>query len=230
MAAALLLSSCENESIRASGEVTTENYAFSGYTNVKIGGAFDVIVEFSETNENVQIEANENLQEKLIVRIEGNSLVIRPEDNLNIKGNAILKAYITVPALTTIELSGASTLNFNTKWIVNDGQLRSSGASSISGEIEATNFEISASGASDINLFGSIANLEANLSGSSDLRDFDLQIQFLDIDLSGSSDAFLSVAQQIEIDASGSSSLNYNGNPAIARQNLSGGSALNKRN
>ena len=229
LATVLVFTSCENDSIRASGEVTSREFTFSGYTSVRVGGAFDVVIRFSETEESVRIEANENLQDRLVVRVDGTTLRIQPEDNLQIKGNPTLRAFITTNTLSNFEISGASTLTLEDQWIIDDGNIRLSGASDFTGEVAANQLEIRTSGASDVDIFGAVEELNADLSGSSDLKDFDLQVQRLAIDLSGSSDAFLSVTQSIEIDASGSSSLTYRGNPEIVRQNLSGSSALNRR-
>ncbi len=230
LAIVLVLTSCENDSIRASGEVISRDFTFSGYRALEVGGAFEVFVRFSDTEESVRIDANENLQDRLVVRVNGNTLEIRPENNLNIRGNATLRAFITTRNLLGINLSGASTLTLEDEWVVGNGSLRLSGASNLTGEVTATQLEICASGASDIDLFGTADELDVDLSGSSDLKDFDLQVQRLNIDLSGSSDAYLSINESIEIDASGSSSLNYRGNPEILRQNLSGSSELNRRN
>lgn len=230
LAIALILTSCENDSIRASGEVTSRDFTFSGYNALKVEGAFEVFVRFSDTDESVRIEANDNLQDRLVVRVNGSTLEIRPENNLSIRGNATLRAFITTSNLMDINLSGASTLTFEDEWAVNNGSLRLSGASNLHGEVTATQLEVRASGASDVDLFGTAEALNVDLSGSSGLKDFDLQVQRLNIDLSGSSDAYLSINESIEIDASGSSSLNYRGNPEILRQNLSGSSELNRRN
>ena len=231
LAAILILASCENDdSIRASGEVTTTEFSFSGYNALEVRGAFEVFVRFSDTEESIRIEANENLQERLVVRVIGNTLEIGPEDSLSIRGNATLRAFITTKNISNITISGATRLTLEDEWVADNGSLRLSGASSLIGEVTATRLEIRGSGSSGVDLFGMVDELDADLSGSSDLRDFDLQVQRLDMDLSGSSDAFLTVNESIEIDASGSSSLNYMGNPEIIRQNLTGGSELNQRN
>ena len=229
--ATILFISCDNsDSIRASGAVTSREYTLTGYDGLEISGAFDVFVEFSNIEESLRIEANDNLQNRLDVRVNGNTLEIGPENNLSIRGNPTLRAFITTNSLSRVDLSGASTLTFESEWIVTNGRLRLAGASDLTGEVTAGQLEIRLSGSSDVDLFGTVDDLNADLSGSSDLKDFDLQVQRLDIDLSGSSDSFLSVNESIEIDASGSSSLNYRGNPEIIRQNLSGSSELNQRN
>ena len=230
LASVILFSSCDNESIRASGEVTSREFSLSNYTGLEVGGAFDVFVRFSQTEESVVIEANENLQDRLVVQVVGNTLQIRPEDNLTIRGNATLRALITTNDLSNINLSGATSLRLENPWVLDNGGIQMSGASDFIGEIQASQMEIRASGSSDADIFGAVGDLNVDLSGSSSIMDFDLLVQRLDIDLSGSSDAFLSVEESIEIDASGSSSLTYRGNAEIIGQRLSGGSEVNRVN
>lgn len=226
LASVVLFSSCENDSIRASGEVTSREFSLAGYSALEVGGAFEVFVQFSATEEGVVIETNENLQDRLVVQVVGNTLQIRPENNLSIRGNATLRALITTSDLSNINLSGATTLRLDDPWIVTNGGIRMSGASDITGEIQAEQMDIRASGSSDIDVFGAVEDLRVDLSGSSDLKDFDLLVQRLDIDLTGSSDAFLSVSESIEIEASGSSSLSFMGTAEVIGQSLSGGSEI----
>ena len=230
VASVVLFSSCDNDSIRASGEVTSRDFSLAGYSALEVGGAFEVFVQFSATEERVVIEANENLQDRLVVQVVGNTLQIRPENNLSIRGNATLRALITTSDLSNINLSGATTLRLDDPWIVTNGGIGMSGASDITGEIQAQQMDIRASGSSDIDFFGAVEDLRVDLSGSSDLKDFDLVVQRLDMNLSGSSDAFLTVDESVEIDASGSSSLTLRGNADIVRQSLSGGSEINRIN
>ncbi len=230
LASVILFSSCDNESIRASGEVTSREFSLANYTGLEVGGAFDVFVRFSPTEQSVVIEANENLQNRLVVQVVGNTLQIRPENNLSIRGNATLRALITTNDLSNINLSGATSLRMEDPWVLDNGDIRMSGASDLTGEIQASQMEIRTSGSSDTDIFGAVGDLRVDLSGSSSLMDFDLRVQRLNIDLSGSSDAFLSVEESIEIDASGSSNLTYRGNAEIIRQRLSGGSEINRAN
>ena len=230
LATALILTACETERITASNEVTSTSYEFNNCSGLQVSSAFDVFVQFSETEEEVRIEANSNLQDKLVVQMEGNTLVIRPQHNLNIKGDATLKAYITTTSLTDISLSGATDLVLEDDWQGNDGSVTLSGASSISGVIGFTEvLVVEASGSSEIDFFGSARELKVQLSGSSNLKDYDLQVQQLDAELSGSSSIFLSVDESIRVSASGASDINYRGDAVILSQNLSGGSEINKR-
>lgn len=225
-----LISSCDHERIRASGEVTSLSYSIPSYSELKVSNAFHAYVTFSETEESVRIEANDNLHDRIVVQREGDALVIRMKKFTSIRGNATLNAYIVTKDISTFDLSGASRLTLENKWTVSDGRIDLSGASDATGEVVAQRLYLDTNGASNLDLYGEIASLNAKLSGSSDIRDYDLNVDNLNIELSGSSEAFLSVDNTIDVKASGASTLNYKGTAVVNNQKLSGASEVNNRN
>ncbi len=226
----VLLSSCDHDTIRASGEVTTLEYSIPDYSEMKVSNAFNVYVTFSDTEESIRIEANENLHNKIIVKKEGNALVIRLEKFTTVKGNATLNAYISTKNISTFDLRGASRVTLENEWVHSDARVDLSGASDFTGEVAAERLYLDISGASNLDLFGNVASLNAKLSGSSDVRNYDLSVDNLKIELSGASEAFLSVEETIDIRASGASVLNYKGNASINNQKLSGSSEIRNQN
>ncbi|MBM1107005.1 DUF2807 domain-containing protein [Aurantibacter crassamenti] len=228
--ALLFLNSCDHESIRASGEVTSLEYSIPDYSRVKVSNAFNTYVTFSETEESVRIEANDNIHNRIIVKRDGNSLIIRMKKLTHVRGNATLNAYITTKNVDEFDMEGASRLTLENMWNVENGKIELSGASDFLGEVDANRLIIDLNGASTANIYGHVGSLHADLSGSSDLRDYDLEVERLNIDMSGASDAYLSISETIDIDASGASELNFKGAAAITHKKLSGASEINNRN
>lgn len=225
-----LLTSCDHDTIRASGDVTSLDYSIPSYSELKVSDAFHAYVTFSDTEESVRIEANDNLHDRIIVKREGDALAIRLKNFTNVRGNATMNAYITTKNIATFDLSGASRVTLNNTWIVSDGRIDLSGASDISGEVYAERLYLDTTGASSLDLYGDVSSLNAKLKGSSDIKDYDLTVQDLNIELSGASEAFLSVANSIDVKASGASVLNYKGEAAVNNRKLSGSSEVNHRN
>lgn len=224
------LTSCDHETIRATGEVTTTEVSFSEYSGLKVSNAFNAYVTFSETEEKIVIEANDNLHDRIVVLREGNDVIIKLKKFTNVKGSATLNAYITTKNISKFEIKGASTLTLENDWTASDGHIELSGASDFTGNILVDRLLIDMSGASNADLFGTADQVIADLSGSSHFRDFDLEIRKLNIDLSGASSAFLSVSETIDIKASGASELNYKGNAEVINKRLSGASEIKNRN
>lgn len=227
---ATIFTSCEHDIIRAKGEITSLDYSIPDYSTLKVSHAFNVYVTFSDTEESIRIDANENLHDKVIVKRDGNALVIKLKPFTNVKGNATLNAYITTKDIENFDLGGASRVSLENEWNVQKGTLKLSGASDFTGEVSIDRLNIKMTGASNMDLFGSAINVDADLSGSSDMKDYDLGVQSLRIDLSGASEAFLSVSESIDIEASGASVLNYKGNASITHKELSGASEIKNKN
>ncbi len=223
-----LLTSCDHDTIRASDEVSSLDYSIPEYSTVKISNAFNTKVTFSDTEESIRIEANENLHDRIIVQREGNSLIIRLKKFTSVRGNATLNAYIVTKDISRFDISGASKLTLENLWDTADGRIELSGASNFTGEIAADRLNLDMSGASSLDLYGSAISMDAHLSGSSDIRDFDLSVDNLKIDMSGASEAYLLIRESIDIRASGASSLKFKGDAKITYKRLSGASEIVK--
>jgi hypothetical protein len=164
---------------------------------------------FSDTEESIRIEANENIHDRIIVQREGNALFIRLKKFTNVRGNATLNAYIVTKDISKFDISGASKLTLENVWNISDGRIELSGASNFKGEVVADHLNLDMRGASGLNLYGNVSSLEAELSGSSDIRDFDLSVEDSKMEMSGASEAYLSISKSIDIRASGASSLKF---------------------
>lgn len=226
---ALILSSCDRETIRVSEEVSSKTFNLSDFKSVTISDTFNAYVRFSDTEERIVVEANNNLFDRIIVRTEGDQLVAGIERNTNIRGNATLNIFITTADIERFEASGASRIFLEDTWIAPDASVSVSGASELHGELSAGFLDLHASGASAIDLFGNVAEMEATLDGSSHLRDYDLEVGRLQLNLSGASDAQLTITDLLDLNASGASNLSYKGNPQMGTITLSGASEVHRK-
>lgn len=229
LATLLMVSSCDTESIRVSDEISTREYSFTDYSKLELAGDFDAYVRFSDTEERIEIEANANLQDKIIVSKTGNTLKIRLENNVSVRGNATMKAYITTRNIDDYRVSGDSFVQLENLLATDNIAIEVLGDSRFTGELETNNLFINLKGDSEVNAFGTATMLNADLSGDSELKDYDLAVEELILDLSGDSEAYLTVSETIDVDASGDSVLNYRGNAEIIRQRLTGDSRIRKR-
>ena len=223
-----MMGSCDYEVIRPDGGITSREANFSGYSALHVSDAFNVNVQFSDTEEKITIEANENLHDRIIVEMEGQMLRIKIRNHTNIKGSATLNAFIVTKRISNFEVSGASKLSLESKLIASEARIRLSGASEFKGELDLGRLELDADGASHINLFGNTAMLKASLSGASTLADYDFTVGKLDIRLGGASEAYLSVTESIDVEASGASRLNYKGEAMVKEKRLTGASVIVK--
>jgi hypothetical protein len=145
---------------------------------------------------------------------------------LDASGSSYITGDLTA-ADTRIKLAGASRMYLNLK--TGKTWLDLSGSSGAIGDIQALDSWFKLSGASNCDLTGSSGNTLIEASGSSRINSPDLKLQNADIRLEGASHADIYVVGVLNIDLSGSSSLNYRGDAQVGKTNISGNSKINHK-
>jgi hypothetical protein len=227
----VVLAACENEKINPSSNITTQDRTIEEYTGIAISTVFTVDVTISDTEEKIEIEANENLHAYIDVYEDGGNLVIKIKDKTSIQGSATLKAHITTAnPLSVISVSDASQLFMNNNLVTNTILLDVDGASSLHGDINAAEMEVRLAGASDLSLKGATGQLDLFAYDASDLAGLDFVVEDLKCVLEGAAKASLTVNKTIDITAEGASSLTYRGDAVITNIDMDDASQINKIN
>ncbi len=229
----VLLSSCEEISTKVtpSNNISTQIKSVGNYSGLHVSNAFTVFVEFSESEESIEIEANDNLHQYIDVYTSGDKLIIKLKDNINIKnGHATLKAYVTTKYLSEFDASGASSITLQDELITSDCSVELSGASFFRGDVNVGQLSMDVSGASIVDIAGKTTDCYIDASGASSIKDYSLNVDFLNVDLSGASNVYLTVYKELDVEASGASSVYFKGDGLITHQNLSGASNVHRTN
>lgn len=102
MAMMMALSSCIidgwDQSISGNGKVEKENRDLSGFTGVQISSGIDVYLSQGDQFE-VVVEADENLHDVILTRLEGKMLVVKT-DHVNIRNARAKIVHVTLPEQT----------------------------------------------------------------------------------------------------------------------------------
>lgn len=231
LAAALVLVACDDDddAIRPSGTTVTESFDLAGFDAVRLSHAFDAeVVRAAEFS--VEVTIDDNLRDRLIVEVRGDTLHIGLESGTSIRGNVTLDARVTLPELAELRLSGASRARLSGFDAAGDVVLRASGASRIQGELAAQTVAINLSGASSAEIVGSAETATFEASGASrfDLADF--VVASASVELSGASRADVHVTAEItRVEVNGASTLVYRGDPRLGSVDSSGASTIEAR-
>ena len=228
----LFVFSCDvlDKDLVPEGKVTTTNATYSDYTMIDASSAFTVYVTFSDTEESIEIEANDNLHQYIEVKKENDILKIGLDRNINVRGSATLNAYITTKHVSDYSASGASRFFVENTISSDETNIYLSGASTFTGELDLNRLNTDLSGASLLNIEGKADTFVATGSGASMVKDYGFETNILIAELSGASKMYVTVGEGIDIEASGASILYYKGTAAIDHQNLSGASSVKKVN
>ena len=225
--AGMVLNACDTIiGDRPSDEITTQHYDFTDYDQIETESAFSIYVAFSDTEENIEIEANDNLHQYMEVKKEGSTLKIGFRDNTGINGPATLNAYITTKNVTGYSGSGASRFIVDNDISGKNASVFLSGASRFKGELYVENLSADLSGASVMQISGNADDTDLTASGASNIEDYEFNTDHLSIHLSGASQASLTVSEKMDVTASGASVFRYKGQCIINSQNITGGSQI----
>lgn len=225
-----MLAACNVQGSRVfgSGNVVDHKVEAADFDRVEAGGAFKVTIRQSESY-SVIVRIDDNLVECLDAYVSGSTLKLGIRSACWISNATRMEAEITMPALTGIELSGASRGTITGFDSNKDLRVEVSGASSLEGDIVSGNVTVNASGASHVTLTGSGGNLTAEVSGASHLNLEDLPVQDASVEVSGASSATVYPSGRLNAEASGASHVYYLGEPTLGNVNTSGGSSIGRK-
>lgn len=227
--AAAMLACLGSVNITGSGNVVTREEDISGFDKVDISHAFEVKItqddEFS-----VVIRVDDNLVDELRVEKQGDTLIIglKPGTGFNIQ-NQTMEADVTMPALTGIDASGASKVTVSGFKSGDSFAADISGASTLTGDIEAGDTAFDVSGASTSKLSGSAEDTKIDASGASTVDLGDFPVGNATIDASGASNVSVNVSGELNADANGASTITYGGNPTMGSIETSGSSNIKQK-
>ena len=223
----------------------TYEYGLEDFNGIDGSSSFEIEVKRADRF-SVLIVANRSLKDKLVVEKRGDSLYlgIKPFISLGFIIQSP-KAIITMPELSSVQLSGASSMvaagfksdkNFtcdlsgssslNIDMTGRNFTFDLSGSSDVTAVIESDRLSIELSGSCDLEMYGYGNELTADLGGASsaDLKDF--SVKKADVELSGSSNLHINLDGILNIDASGASNLYYTGNVTLGDIELTGSSLI----
>jgi Putative auto-transporter adhesin, head GIN domain len=192
--------------IKGSGVAKTETRDAAGFKQVKAGGAMSVDVTAGK-DFNITVEADDNLLQYISTKVEDDVLQIRTEKSISPKTK--IKITVTMPELTGMDISGAS--------------------SGTAANVKTDSLDLHASGASKIKIDGEASNLKANASGASTIDAENVKAGNADADASGASRVIVSPANDLKAEASGASSVLYTGEPKTVKQDASGASSVKRK-
>ena len=196
----LAFTACETIAERGNGVMTTETYDVEAFSRIDTRGNYSIVLE-EGNEEQVIIEADENLQDYITVRVSGSKLIIENEEPIFSEEGITVS--ITYKAINELSCAGASAVSNRSTLRSNDLELKMSGAGAFDLDVNTDYLRIDISGAGAIDLAGQTEKLVARLSGAGALGAFDL------------------IAVNADVNLSGIGGITYRGNPNI-RKNVSG--------
>jgi len=204
-----LLCGCDvhslHPSLKGDGAVKTESRQIANFTELEIGGAYEV--KWASGPPSLTITGDENLLPNIKSAVVGSTLKIRSESSF--ESRHAVQIFVNSSALVRLQLNGA--VNFTAR------------------RVSSANFAIVSEGASTIQVDGNVTNLNVELNGASRLNAPALNSKSADITLSGASNADIAVKDALKATISGAATLTYSGQPTTVEKQTSGVSSIHHR-
>ncbi len=225
--AVFALPSCNIVCQKGSGRQIVEKRNVGIFSKLDIAGDYKVIIK-QDTSASVTITADDNLMKYIKTNLSGDKLTIHTSKNVCSSGQFILN--ISLRDLSVIKASGSIDVVSNGKLTTQDIELQLSGSTKVTLDLNAKNLTTRSSGSTELNLTGQATSHAIETSGSSQLNALNFVVSKYQISTSGSSECKINVLNDLSVNSSGSSDVQYRGNPSNINNNKSGSSSLNKIN
>ncbi len=189
-------------------------FDFKGYDEIEAGGIFKFYIKQGDYKD-IEITGEDKWLEKVKVSQSGGVLKfdIRGRDwdwRDNWESSEKIYVYISTPELESVELSGASEAYID-GFKANRLTMDLSGFAQVDMDIEASKLEIEMDGGSKLTLRGNINELTANVEGAASLDAFGSDTRYADVTTSGAARAKVNAVVEMKADASGASTIIYDG-------------------
>ncbi len=210
-------------SFSAFSQQVSEIREVNEFSSIDAGSIFKI--EYTQQdNYSLEIITEQDFLEKIQTKVSGGILEIDMKGSAK---NTEVKVKITSPTLTGIDLRGASSFQSIGSVTADEFNIDLSGATNASLSIETGNLSSEISGASNLQITGKATEHTSELSGAGQLRAADLETQTTRISTSGAAYARVWAADNLVADASGTSKVSFDNQPANQSFNASGMGNIN---
>jgi hypothetical protein len=225
MYAVVTLPACNMACKQGSGKMATETRKLVGFSKLDISGSYNVVIK-QDSVSSVSVTADDNLMQDIKTDVSGDKLRISSKDNICSSGRFVLN--INLRDLSAIKTSGAVDIESDGKLVAKDLVIDLSGATKMTLNLNANNVNITGSGLTELNLTGQASSHTIELSGAGHVNALDFIVAKYTIETSGASSFKINVLNELNVNSSGASDIEYRGNPKTIHNDKSGAGSLKK--
>lgn len=224
----LLLQSCmnsnwSNENLSGNGKIVEVNRSVSEkFNGISAKNGLEVIIKQSSEN-NIMIEADENLQDHIFTEVKDGILVI--SSDVNIVDSQAKKVYVSISNLNQLSSSSGASVTTEKEVTIENLEIESSSGSSINIDVVANSLSCESSSGSTLTVKGKAKSLTTKSSSGSTINLGKLIAENGQSNASSGSTTKVNVTQELKADASSGSSINFISKPkSLIVEESSGGS------
>ncbi|MCL2156978.1 MAG: DUF2807 domain-containing protein [Methanobrevibacter sp.] len=213
----------DEKNIVDNANVVSQERTLEGFDAIALDGIGDVKVHPGEEFK-VVVTADSKIQEKIITKVEGNTLHINEDENFKTSDAAKLKNLtidVYMPELKNVSLNGGGNIDI----LEGNGselEISISGIGNVDAKkYKVVNANVKLSGTGDISVWAT-QTLNGEISGTGNIDALKGSVETANVILSGTGDISVWVSQTLKGELSGIGSILYKGNPYIKDIHVNG--------
>lgn len=214
--------------VRGNGDMQKETRKVEGFKSISSRGSIDLRIR-QGSSYSLEIEAESNILPLIETRVSGTELKIGMVPNTNVNTTRNMVAYITMPDIEGISVSGSGDVSGENTFKADRLNLSVTGSGDVSLALDVKDLSSRISGSGNFNLRGTAKSHEINIMGSGDVRALDLVTERVNARVMGSGNADVNATQSITARVSGSGDITYKGKPAMVDVDARGSGSIRKR-
>ncbi|PAM94124.1 DUF2807 domain-containing protein [Flavobacterium sp. IR1] len=227
---ALLFASCNlnMNTVEGSGNVTTEKRIVQGdFKSIDVSNAIDLVIEQADVTE-IVVEADDNLQNEIVTKVENGTLVIKCKFN-SFRNVTMKKVTVKMPVIENLDASSAASIQSKNLLQGENIDLESSSAATMDLNIESDNISCKASSGSSITVQGKALKIKTKASSGSSIDAGKLMANEVEADASSGATLEVHPIVSLKAGASSGANINYVSTPKTIEKTSSSGGSVNKR-
>jgi hypothetical protein len=207
--------------ISGNGNITTETRPVTTFNRIDADGAFSVQVKQDNT-ESVRVEADENLQQYITVRTEGNTLYLQMRKHTQFNDIKKMVIHVSCRELSAIRTNIVGSFETIDTLRVGNLQVKTNSVGRTALLLNGNTLNADINSVGSCSLAGTIGDATINNAGVGQLSARNLKAGNLVLDNSGVGSAEVYADKTIAITSSGVGSVKYYGPASVTRLNASG--------
>ena len=205
--------------------MVTENRKVTDFNRLEIAGGFKVKL-VQDSSLKVSINADDNLMKYIETDVDGDKLTLKTTKNICSSGE--ITVVIGVRHLKDLEGSGAVDLSAAGPLNTGDIHFHFSGATKVNLELNAGTVNTEGTGSTEITLKGQAGAHNVEMTGSGNLDALDFVVGKYSIKTTGAAECKINVLNSLSVNTTGSSNIEYRGNPKDVDTKKTGASSVQK--
>lgn len=190
--------------------ISKERNIDSTFDHIEVSRGLDVYLTQSET-ESLTVQADENLHDLIITKIEGNTLKIYTDKNISY--SEAKKVMVSFKSISKISSASGSDVYGTGVISVENLKLETKSGSDIDIEVKVNSLHCKASSGSDLKIKGTANSMVASASSGSNINARNLSTLTTNATSSTGADIVVNVSDEFIAKAESGSDIKYLGNP-----------------